>query len=311
MSRLSLARGLMLLVVALGIPGAAAAQTRVAGLVPQVTPTVSVEVGERFQSALVEGLGRVRGVTVVPTAEVQQALATPDLLACDAAPCFGRIAARLRATRLVTCQVKIIGKAYAVTLRVIDEFGREMTRVERHCEICTLAEAEETIGRAATELGSALTGPPAPVAPPPASRPAPPASAPASAPITPWTTATPPAATQSVTTVPPLRQRIRTWNWRTIGLVATGVAVVGFAVGVPLAAIANEPTCDRPNGRRTCPEVYTTAGGGAAFLTIGILAAGAAGTSFYLNWKFGRERALEVAPTAGPKGAGVTARWQW
>jgi hypothetical protein len=308
MPRLVIAQGLAILALALGIPQAVRGETRVAGLVPQVTPTVSVEVGERFQGALGEGLAAVRGVEVVPRAEVEQVLQQPELLACNAAPCFTRIAAQLRALRLVTCNVKIIGKAYAVTLRVIDEFGREVTRREQHCEICTLAEAEDTIRRAATSLAPALQAPP-PAPPPPASAPA---TQPAPAAPRAFGTAAPPTPPPPpVPRGPTLSERARTWNWRTIALVSTGVAVVGFAVGIPLAAISNEPTCDLPDGRRTCPEVYTTAGAGAAFLTIGILAAGAAGTSFYLNWKFGRARAVTVTPSAGPRGAGVTARWRW
>jgi hypothetical protein len=104
---------------------------------------------------------------------------------------------------------------------------------------------------------------------------------------------------------------MRDWNWRLIALISTGVAVASLAAGIPLAALAGEPTCSRPDPRHTCPEVYTTGGGGAAFLTLGIVAAGAAGTSFYLRWRLARERALEVTPTAAPGAAGVMARLTW
>jgi hypothetical protein len=304
--------GVGLFGLALVVPGVVYAESRVAPLVPQVSPPVAVEIGERFQDALVRGLAQVAGVAVVSPVEVRQVLANPDLVNCNSASCLSDIAARLRAPRLVSCEVQIIGKAYAIRLRLFDEFGREASRVEQRCEICTLAEAEETIARAAAALGprliavAALASTPPPVLPP-ASSPAAPTSPPATA-ASPWVSATTPVATASA---PGLSERVRGWNWRLIGLISAGVAVVGLGVGTPLAVIANEPTCNRPDARHTCPEIYRTAGASAAFLTLGILAAGASGTSFYLGWRFGRERAVTVAPSAGSRGAGVSTRWQW
>jgi hypothetical protein len=289
----------------------AAAQTRVGPLVTQVTPPASVEVGERFQNAVAEGLRRIEGLELVPQTEVRRALGDPELLACDAAPCLSRLAAELRALRLVRCSVTMLGKAYAVGLRVYDQFGREVVRLERRCEICTLAEAEETITRAAADLGPALLVRRVP--PPPASLPSTsPASLPASRPAPqPWAVPEPPGAASQSGAPPPLGERLKTWNWRLYGIVSAGIAAVALGVGIPLAAIANEPTCDRPDARRTCPEIYATTGASAAFLTIGVLAAGAAGTSFYLSWRFGRERSALVMPLAGPASAGVAARLRW
>ena len=305
MRRLRLIRGLTTLAL-LAAAGGARAETRVAPLTPRVTPPASVEIVERFQAALAQTLARTRGLTVVPFGEIRLAQSRPDLLACDSAGCLQRLASLLMAQRLCAMDVRVVGKAYAVTVRVFDELGREVGRAERRCEICTLSEAEETIARIGAEVELKLAS--APPQPPPASRPVPPL-VPATAPSTaPWATPTPPVPPPPPK--PTLLQRAHGWNWKVIGIVAAGLAVVGIASGAPLVAIGGDPTCDLPAPRQTCPRVYATKGGGATLLTAGLLAAAASGTSFYLHFRW-RAYRVEVTPTPTPRGAAVSARLEF
>ncbi|MBI5480978.1 MAG: hypothetical protein HY906_19120 [Deltaproteobacteria bacterium] len=307
MRRLRVVRGLATLLL-VGAAGSARAETRVAQLTPRVTPPATLEVVERFQVALAQSLERGRGLTVVPLAEVRLAQSQPDLLACNAAGCLQRLASLLMATRLLAIDVRVVGKAYAVTVRVFDELGREVGRAERHCEICTLSEAEQTIARIGAEVELKLaTAPPPPVRPP-ATLPGTPPT-PATAPSTaPWVSPTPPVPPPPPK--PTLGSRARGWNWKVIGFVAAGVAVVGIATGAPLAAFGGDPTCDLPEPRKTCPRVYATTGGGATLLTFGLLAAATSGTSFYLHYRW-RGTRVEVTPTPTPRGGAVSARLEF
>jgi hypothetical protein len=305
MRRLRLTRGLATLVL-VGAAVTARAETRVAPLTPRVTPPATVEIVERFHGALAQSLERGRGLSVVPLQEIRLAQSQPDLLACNAAGCLQRLASLLMATRVLATDVRVVGKAYAVSVRVFDELGREVARAERRCEICTLAEAEATIARIGAEVELKLGAAPPPVSPPtsvPATRP--PTSAPATAP---WATPTPPVPPPPPK--PTLVERMHGWNWKLVGIVAAGVAVVGIAAGAPLVAVSGDPTCDLPDGRLTCPRVYRTAGGGATLLTVGLLAAAASGTSFYLHYRW-RAKRVEVTPVPTPRGGAVSARLEF
>jgi hypothetical protein len=169
-----------------------------------------------------------------------------------------------------------------------------------------LAEAEATIARVGAEVELKLTSAPPPR--PPATLPVvppPPTSAPSTAP---WATPTPPVPPPPPK--PTLLQRAHGWNWKVIGFVAAGIAVVGIATGAPLVAIGGDPTCDLPEPRKTCPRVYATKGGGATLLTFGLLAAATSGTSFYLHYRW-RGTRVEVTPTPTPRGGAVSARLEF
>jgi hypothetical protein len=95
-----------------------------------------------------------------------------------------------------------------------------------------------------------------------------------------------------------------------IGVVSGSLAVVGIVSGAPLVAIDGDPTCDLPNPRTTCPRAYTTVGGGATLLAVGLLAAAVSGTSFVLHAKW-RGKRVEVMPTPTPRGGVVSARLEF
>jgi hypothetical protein len=300
-------RGLTTLVLVAAASGARA-ETRVAPLTPRLTPPQTVEIVERFQAALGRALEGGRGAAVVPLQEVRLAQSQPDLLACNDAGCLQRLASVLMAQRLLATDIRIVGKAYSVTVRAFDELGREVSRAERRCEICTLSEAEDTVARIGGEIDLKLAAaPPPPLKPPlkpPASIPAPtpPASVPSTAP---WAAPQPPASAAAPKAS--LLERAHGWNWKLIGIVSGGVAVVGIVTGAPLVAISGNPTCDLPNGRQTCPRVYKTAGGGGTLLAVGLLAAAVSGTSFYLNYRW-RSYRVQVTPAPTPGGAALGAR---
>jgi hypothetical protein len=79
---------------------------------------------------------------------------------------------------------------------------------------------------------------------------------------------------------------------------------VGLAVGIPLLAIDGDPTCDLPNPRKNCPEVYNTAGGGAALVTLGVGGLAAAGVLFYLDYR-SRHRPNVPTVSLGPVSGGA------
>jgi hypothetical protein len=104
-------------------------------------------------------------------------------------------------------------------------------------------------------------------------------------------------------------KKIFPYKW--VGVGALVVGVVGIAVGAPLLAIDGEPTCDLPDPKHSCKEVYDTAGGGAALVTIGALGI-AAGVSLIVVDVVLHKRAarhVAVAPMAG--GAMLTSQWQF
>ena len=299
-------RGLTTLVL-VAAAGGARAETRVAALTPRLTPPQTVEIVERFQAALARSLEGGRGLAVVPLQEVRLAQSRPDLLACNDAGCLQRLASVLMSQRLLATDIRVVGKAYAVTVRVFDELGREVARAERRCEICTLNEAEDTIARIGGEVDLKLAATPAPPVRlpvnPPATIPVPtPTSAPSTAP---WAAPQPP--TSAPAPKPTLLQRAHGWNWKLISIISGGVALVGIVSGAPLVAMGGDPTCDLPSPRKTCPRVYATTGGGATLLTFGLLAAAVSGTSVYLHYRW-RGTRVEVTPSPTPRGGAVSAR---
>jgi hypothetical protein len=81
--------------------------------------------------------------------------------------------------------------------------------------------------------------------------------------------------------------------WRALAISSLVVGVVGIAIGAPLVAIDGNPTCNLPNPKTSCPDVYNTVGGGAAMLTLGIAGVAASGVLFYLDHR-ARKRAATV-----------------
>jgi hypothetical protein len=212
----------------------------------------------------------------------------------------------------------VFGKDYSIRLTLLDSAGREVQRLEETCDVCTVKEAEDAVTRAGVKVAALVRATPAaasappPPPPPKAAEPVPPPPKPAAppppkpaAPPPPAPAAAPPGATTAapVTTRPAER---RGFPWRATAIASTVIGVVGLAIGIPLLVIDGEPTCDVPNPQKNCPEVWNTAGGGAAVLTLGVGGLAAAGVLFYLDYRSrhrpGTPAAVSVVPIAGGGG---------
>jgi len=304
------------------LPCGAAAETRVVPLVPRMSPPSSAEIVNRLHSAVSEALASSPRIGVATPAEVRFAQSQADLAACDAAHCLARLASLLGAQRVVSTDIRVVGKTYTAVMRVFDALGRELGRTEKQCKICTLREVETTLEAGARELEPYLReGHPAPGRSEGAASSAPASlqrtgqgEGPSSAPTTqPGVSRTLGAWDQGMpSSKPPARRspwwtRARTWNFRLIAMLAAVASLVGIATGAPLLALDGDPTCDLPDGRRTCPRVYATAAGGGTLVALGVVAAAVAGTSLYLHVKW-RSWRVGVEPTAGSRSAFLTTR---
>lgn len=311
MTRLRRAAPLVGVGVVLVLSGAAQAAERVAALVPQVVPPAAPEVRDRFHEAVTRGL-QAGPNEVVPAGEVRLQLgSSPELFGCaGSGGCVARAAQALHAERLVATEVDVNGKDYTIKMRLVDAVGRELTKVDEPCDICTVHEAEEAIARAAGKLAAAARALPdatattaPPETPPPVAakpEPTPPKAEPTPPKPEPTTTpATPPAAATAETPAPAHKG----FPWRPVAISSLAVGLVGVVVGIPLLAIDGQPTCNKPNPKQSCPEVYNTVGGGATLLTFGLAGVAASGVLFYLDHR-ARKRAaahptVMVAPLRG------------
>jgi hypothetical protein len=103
----------------------------------------------------------------------------------------------------------------------------------------------------------------------------------------------PPVLTTPEPTPAPVQPEKKMFPWRAVAITSLVVGVVGIAVGAPLVAIDGNPTCNLPNPKTACPDVYNTVGGGAAMLTLGIGGVAASAVLFYFDHR-ARKRATTV-----------------
>jgi len=288
------------LVVLLASTSAVAAP-HVAALIPLTKPTAAPELRDRFQDAVARGFGD----EALGAAEMRLRIgASDEMLGCmSSGPCVARIAQNLHVDRLIASEIDVNGKDYVIKLRLLDAVGRELAKVDEPCDVCTIKEADEATARAAGKLAAAAKAlppetPPAvaetPPAPPPKVETPPPPKVETPPPAV---ATTPPAATEP--TPAPVHEK-KMFPWRAVAITSLVVGVVGIAVGAPLVAIDGNPTCNSPNPRTSCPDVYNTMGGGATMLTLGIAGVAASGVLFYLDHR-ARKNATTVTllPTQG------------
>ncbi|HEX9103175.1 MAG TPA: hypothetical protein VF997_13280 [Polyangia bacterium] len=280
----------------------AVAGARVAALVPQLKPPAAPELRDRFHEAVTRGYA-AGGEEVVGAAEVRLRIgASDEMLNCaGTGPCVARVAQNLRIDRAIASEIDVNGKDYVIKLRLVDAVGRELAKVDEPCDICTVKEADEAVARAAGKLAAAAKSLP-PESAPPATVETPPTPPPK--------VETPPPVTSApVETTPPpatAQHEKKMFPWRAVAISSLVVGVVGLAVGIPLVAIDGNPTCNLPNPRTSCPDVYNTVGGGAAMLTIGLAGVAASGVLFYMDHRARKQAAtVSVLPLAG--GAFVSA----
>ncbi len=272
---------------------------KIAALVPQIHPNSSPELQSRFHESVTRGLAGT-DAEVIPTGEVRLRIGVSDELLTCSGPgiCAARAATALHADRLVATDVNNVGKDYTIHMLMLDAAGREVARTDEPCDICTAKEADEAVQRAAarllvtartnpTAIAQQPAPPPRPVEPPP-SEPQPPPSA------------TPPEPVPPAATIAPAPVERKGFPWRAVAISSLVVGVVGIVAGAPLLAIDGQPTCSLPDPKHSCKNVYDTAGGGAALVTIGVAGIAAAAVLFYVDYRT-RHRAarLTVAPITG------------
>jgi hypothetical protein len=284
----------------LQVAGAFAAP-RTGALVPTLRPAAANELRDRLHDSVTRGLSAA-GMDTVPAAEVRMRLAlSEEQLSCSGpGPCAARAAMNLRTDRLVATEVVIAGKDYTIRLRLLDQAGREVGKVEESCDICTVKEADEAVSRAATKLinvNRAAITESAPAPPPPQPKPEPtppqPKPEPVPQPVVTQPTPAPTPAPAKQTDKKPVP-----WRWLAVGML--GVGVVGLAVGIPLLAIDGNPTCTPPPGqdpRKVCKELYDTAAGGGVMLAVGLASLATSGAFWYLDHRQ-RKQATAAKVTA-------------
>jgi hypothetical protein len=279
----------ILFIIALLLAGPSVAKAEpVAPLVPVFKPAKADELVSRFHDALAAGLAG-GGVQVISSAVVRKKADRP----CASSRCAHAYANRLKTTQAVGMTVETVGKNYTYSLRL---FPARKPAVEGRCDICTLMEAvrktKQLAQSLAVKIKSEAAAPAKAAVKKAAVKKAAVKKAPAKAPLD---AETPPdqlapkkAATgapkKETTEQPRTETRRSRWPlWP--ALVASGVGVVGLAVGIPLLSMDGDPTncrgTPRPDGRN-CADLYATAGPGWAFTAMGLAGAVTAGVLFYL-----------------------------
>jgi len=264
------------------LPLAAAAE-RIAAL-PPVVPDAEPEIVERLHDAVVRGLTE-GGRSAVPVAEVRELVgARADLAGCRQGPCVRGFSVALNAQRVASPTVDIAGKNYHVTIDLLGGgTGRVLASQTATCDICTLAEAEAAVQKAALEL--ATTAPP-------------------------WPPPAPPVIQAKVPSEASLRNRRGYWR-RTLyahrhDLIAWGAVVAGTAATIGGGyLVARHGDCSERDAGGACTELRNTGAPGAALVGAGVVAFGGAAIATWLGIRSdaGRRLYLAPSPTGGVAGA--------
>ena len=86
-----------------------------------------------------------------------------DLATCaGSSACVSRVASVLRVDGWIATDVVASGKRYYIRVQLLDSQGREISRAEETCEICTLKEADDAAARATAQLWSRRWSRPSP-----------------------------------------------------------------------------------------------------------------------------------------------------
>jgi hypothetical protein len=206
--------GLTLVLVALSRPAAAAPPGAPVPRVRIAVAELQVEGGaptlvQQLTDGFVLGLLRA-GLQVVDPAEMAKKLeGHAELLHCDASPCFKAIGLMLEVRYLVTVRVDVAGNSYKTVARVFSTEGAAPAALpvatkSKTCDVCTVTEARESMGRLADILRPNIEEAATPTAPVVAPRVVQPAS-------------------------------------RTVPVVAAMVGALAFAAG--LAVLSSNPSC--------------------------------------------------------------------
>jgi hypothetical protein len=169
------------LAVALSLAtGAAEARVRVAIADFEIAGGDSPALATQLQDAFVLGLLRA-GVQVLDAAETAKKLeGHPELQHCDGSPCLKTIGHQLDVRYVARVRVEVAGNSYKTIARVFSTEGAAPASLpiatkSKTCDVCTIVEARESMGKLADMLRPQLEEPAPPVPLPP---PVPPARPP-------------------------------------------------------------------------------------------------------------------------------------
>jgi hypothetical protein len=128
-------------------------------------PALTAQLQEGFVGGLLRG-----GIQVVEPADMAKRLeGHPEVLHCDASPCLKAIGQMLDVRYLVTVRVDVAGNSYKTIARVFSTEGAAPATLpiatkSKTCDVCTVTEARESMGRLADILRPNIEEAAAPVA---------------------------------------------------------------------------------------------------------------------------------------------------
>jgi hypothetical protein len=147
-TRRSAAAALVVAVVGVWSPGAAAAKVRVA--VPDFkvegdrTPALALQLQDGFVLGLVRS-----GIQVIDPIDVGRKLeGHPELADCDSSPCLKNVGEILAVKFVIRVKVDVAGNGYKMIARLFSTEGATpaalpISTKSRNCEVCTVAEARD------------------------------------------------------------------------------------------------------------------------------------------------------------------------
>jgi hypothetical protein len=178
--RYVLAAGLALLALSVAEPRAQA-RVRVAIAEFQISGGDSPALALQLQDGFVLGLVRA-GVQVVDAVDTARRLeGHPELQHCDASPCLKAIGQLLDVRYVVRLRIEVAGNSYKTVAKMWSTEGSApaalpISTKSNSCDVCTVAEARESLLRLADTLHSQMEEPAAPAGPALPAAPQPPPS---------------------------------------------------------------------------------------------------------------------------------------
>lgn len=271
-----------------GSASGAGAQGSIAVLRVDMAGDAPPELREQLSRSLERGLA-LAGFDVVGRRHVEGRLGgKPELVGCYTTTCLERIAPLVGAKRFVRARVEAEGAAYTIELELLSSSvdGGVVHRVEVECGVCTIAEANELMSKAAAQLveppsrGSETSPePPSPESPSSAT---PAAPSPAPPPVPP-----------SPSSAPPPTRPYRIWKW-----VAAGGAATLLVSGATLVVIDGECT-QEPIPPRSCPELWDTLSWGVTATAAGVILGGLSTVMFLQDHQAAQTPHTALVPLRG------------
>ncbi len=160
----------VLLMAVCGLISATAWADRLALVEVRAGEGLSPEIRKRFEAAAVKGLSSA-GHSVISPDDVRSRLQGRGALAgCRGGDCVRPMTQALSVEGIVVGEVAAQEKNYVITLRLLRPTAAgasEVAKADERCDICTQAEADQAVEKAATNLGqqAAKLGPAAPPTP--------------------------------------------------------------------------------------------------------------------------------------------------